>query len=676
MRWKYFVPTVIIITVILLFNILFLDFFLKKALISSGEAIFKAKVEVGSLKTSFKGLSINIKGLAVASGSDEWKNMFEVDRIGFGLRLTPLLSKKFIIEELAVEGVKWGTARAVSGALPPKKIEKLIAKEKKDDGNSITGKLFGAIQDKAKNEIKALPAAAAIKDARQQANSIKFDTAINVNDLESVKEIEVMKAETSAKFAQYDTRIKDLKLDDKIKLVSTALEEAKSIKVQGLQDVEPAKQKLDKLNAAKSDMDKSIAEVNALQSQLSADLGNEKDMLARINQLREKDYQMMADKFKLPNFSMGNISQSIFGPEWIGRVNNAIYYMHLARKYMPNRKPNVKKMVKQSRMKGMDVSFVKNDNPPDFLISRITLSGTTGGAGKTAEPMDFMGTVADITSDPVLLGRPTVALIDGKKGAQALNIKGILDHTLEIPKDSVSIAYSGIDVKAFGMPKSDYLPDFSKGQAKMVGTLVMKGDEVDCALVTTFSGLAYTLSDADKNDEFRKSLADMWAGINSFDVKTSITGKPDGLKISVTSNIDSMLSDRFKKITGEKLAQAQAKMRAQIDKLTNDKKNEVMGQYTAKKDEVQKQLTDKQKELQSQLDALKNQLSSKQDAMKNAGETEKQKLQDAADAEKKKLQDAADAEKAKAQAAADAEKKKQEDELKKQAEDKIKNMFK
>lgn len=687
MRWKYFLPTVIITAVIVIFNIFFLDFFLKSAIVSSGEAIFKAKVEVGSLKTRFSDLSINIRGLAVASSGDEWKNMLEVDRIGFGIKPAPLLSMKFIIEELAVEGVRWGTARKTSGALPPKKLEKILAKEKKQDADSLTGKLFSAIQEKAKSEIKGLPAASSIKEAQQQVKSVKFDTSININDLQSVKEMEAMKTETAAKFAQYDAQIKDLKIDDKIALVSGALEEAKSIKLESLQDVEPAKQKLEKLTQSKTDIEKSMAEINALQSKLSADLGSEKDMLDRINKLREQDYQMLADKFKLPTFSMGNISEALFGPEWIGRVNSAIYYMHVARKYMPARGKSAKKIAKPSRSKGTNVSFPKADNPPDFLISRVILSGSTGGEGKAGDPMDFKGTVADITSDPAMLGRPTVALIDGKKGAQSLNIKGVLDHTKEIAEDTVSITYSGIDVKAFGLPKSDFLPDFSKGQAKVAGTLRMIGDEVDCSLVTTFSGLAYTISDEDKKDEFKKSLADMWAGISSFDVKTVIAGKPDGLKISVTSNVDSILSDRFKKITGEKLAEAQAKLKAEIDKLTNDKKNELMAQYTAKKDEAQKQLTDKQKELQSKIDELKSQLNAKQDAAKNAADiekkkaeealnAEKKKAEDAAAAEKKKLDDAAAAEKRKQEEAAAAEKKKQEDELKKQAEDKLKNMFK
>ncbi|MFH1369529.1 MAG: TIGR03545 family protein [Elusimicrobiota bacterium] len=676
MRWKYFVPTVVITAVIIIFNVVFLDSFIKHGLISAGEAIFKAKVEVGSLKTKFSNLSITIKGLAVGSSGDEWKNLIEIDRIAFALKPVPLLSKKFIIEELAVEGVKWGTKRAASGALPPKKLKKIIEKEKKQDENSLTAKLFKSIQDKTKNEIKNLPAADSFKDMSSQIKNIKFDTAINVNDLESVKEMEAMKTELAGKAAQYDSRIKELNIDNKISMVNAAVEEAKSIKIGSLQDVEPAKKKIEALNQSKTGLDKSINEINALKAQMDADIGSEQDMLARINALKDKDYQMLASKFNIPSFSFGNISQSLFGPEWIGRVNQAVYYLHVARKYMPSGGKQKKKVIKPSRMKGMDVSFPKEDNPPDFLIQKISLTGTTGGAGKEGEPLDFKGTVADITSDPALLGRPTVALIDGKQGAKDMKIKGMLDHTGEIAEDTLTISYSGMDPKSFGLPSSEYFPAFDKGRGKMTGNLTLKGDEMDCYIITSLEGLKYTIPEEKKNDETAKMIAGMWDGITSFDVKMAVTGAPGNLKISISSTLDSILSERFKKIAGDKVAEFQNKAKAEIDKLTNDKKNEVMGQYTAQKDAAQKQLGDKQKELQTQLDALKSQLSSKQDAAKNQGDAEKKKAQEALDAEKKKAEDAAAAEKKKAEEAAAAEKKKKEEELKKQAEDKLKDMFK
>lgn len=668
MRWKYFVPTVVITAAIIIFNLLFLDMFLKMALVSTGESIFKAKVEVGSLKTKFSNLSLNITGLKIASSSDPWKNMFEVGRVNFGVRPGPLFSMKFIIENLSVEDVKWGTKRETSGALPPKKIEKIIAKEKKADKNSLTAKLMDSITAKAKSEFKALPPAGELKSAQSQLKDLSSIKNVSVNDLESVKAMDAMKAEMNAKFSQYDSDIKNLKTDEKITLANNALNDIKSIKISGVQDIEPARQKLEKIQASTADLQKAVSDIQALKSKLDTDIGSDKDMLAKISELKDKDYKALADKYKLPSFEFGNISQALFGPVWIGRVNSAVYYMSLARKYMPPRKKTDTKVVAQ-RMKGRDVYFPKYDNPPAFLIKQALLTGTSGGPGKAGQPMDFKGKITDITSDPVMLGRPTVGTIEGAQGKQALNLKAVLDHTKEIPEDSVTINYSGLDVSSFGLPKSDYMPEWDKGQAKVTGSIKLIGDGVDAYINTVMTGLSYTPPKSAGNEDVQQMLKDMWAGINTIEVKIALSGTMSNLKMSVSSSIDKVLGDRMQKLMGAKVAEYQAKLKAQIDALTNGKKDEVMGQFNSKKAEYQKQLTDKQTELQSKLDAVKQQIADKQKAATGQVDAEKKKAEDAAKA-------AADAEKAKAQAAADAEKKKQEEELKKQAQDKLKDMFK
>jgi hypothetical protein len=223
-------------------------------------------------------------------------------------------------------------------------------------------------------------------------------------------------------------------------------------------------------------------------------------------------------------------------------------------------------------------------------------------------------------------------------------------------------------VKSFGLPSSDYLPEWDKGQAKISGLIKLTGENLDASINTVMTGLSYAPPKS-AGDEVQKALTDMWAGINTIEVKVALSGTTGNIKMSVTSNIDGILSDRLKKITGEKIAEYQAKLKAQIEALTTGKQKELMGQFDAKKAEYQKQLTDKQAELQSKADEIKKQIEDKKNAAQGQVDAEKKKAQDAAQA-------AVDAEKAKAQAAADAEKKKQEDQLKQQAQDKLKNMFK
>ena len=152
MRWKYFVPTVVITVLIVFFSIFFLDNVLKSAVITGGEMAFGAKVEVLSLKTTFKNLSIDIKGLKAANKDSVFTNLFEIDDIRFAVRPVPLLSMKLIVNEMSVEGVKWGTKRETSGALPPKKLAKYDKQQKKENKDSIFSKLSSKLAEKGKSE--------------------------------------------------------------------------------------------------------------------------------------------------------------------------------------------------------------------------------------------------------------------------------------------------------------------------------------------------------------------------------------------------------------------------------------------------------------------------------------------------------------------------------------------
>ncbi|MFN3966148.1 MAG: hypothetical protein ACK4JE_00400, partial [Endomicrobiia bacterium] len=110
-RWKAVIPLLVFIAGTTIFCVFFLDTIIKNTFISIGESIFSAKVEIAKLKTKFKNMSIEIKGIQVADKSDPWKNLFEIDSVKFGIQPIPLLSKKVIIDEMSVEGIKWSTKR-------------------------------------------------------------------------------------------------------------------------------------------------------------------------------------------------------------------------------------------------------------------------------------------------------------------------------------------------------------------------------------------------------------------------------------------------------------------------------------------------------------------------------------------------------------------------------------
>ncbi|MBN1621204.1 MAG: TIGR03545 family protein [Endomicrobiales bacterium] len=677
MRWKFVVPLLAIIVIITLFNILFLDSFVRKGIILGGEMAFGAKVEVKDVKTRITNLSIDVKSIKVANKNDPWKNLFEIGDMRFSLKFVPLLSRKLIIDEMAVEGIKLGTTRKTSGALSPKKLAKIEEKKKEQavtteqqEEDSFSSKMMGKINEKATTEIKTLPALDKIKNAEKEIKNMSADKLVSASDLESLKEMDSIKNDINEKYSKYGKELSQLNIDQKLKDASNMLTDVKSTKIGSVDDFKNAKNKLENLDSAKIELEKELDNLKTLKSQMQKDLDVSKEITAKLKDFKEKDFQNISRKLKLPEVSFQNIAEPLFGPIWLNRVNSVMHYLVLARKYMPpKKKDGDKKVVKKSRMGGIDVSFPKEDNPPDFLISKVLLTGETNPENAD-KSIIFDGNVTDITSDPGLLGRPTKIALEGTKMSKRLDVSGTLDHVNEVPVDSISIVYRGLTVQELGIPTSDYLPSMEKSNAKIDSTFTLRGDEIDCIFDLNISDIKLS---GEVKDELVKEL---WEGITNISVQAKLYGTTNGLNMVISSNLDNILSKRLKELVGKKLSDLQNRIRAEIDNLTNAKKNELMNEANSKKQELQGKFTSKQNELQGKIDSIKSEADKKENEMRDKVEAEKKRVQE--DLEKKKRETEAQVNKMKEeeQRKLEEQKNKEEEKQKKQVEDKIQNLFK
>lgn len=616
MRWKVVIPLAVVVSLIVVFNVFFLDPLLKRGLVKTGEMIFGARVEIDSLRTKLRNLSVSIKGLRVANKNDPWKNLFEVSEIKFALKPIPLLSKKFIIEEMSIEGIITDTPRKTSGLLPPKRIAK-IEKRKKKEG--LVSKFYERLKTAAKSEIAALPALSTIKSYEKELKDISVDRVIKLDELETLKGLTAIREDYTQKFSHYELKLGELKLNERFKRFENTIQLASKVEIKDIKDIENTKGVINELNRSREELEKTHLEIKQLTDKISYDFGSQKDLLNRIDELKEKDYRALAEKIKLPSITFGNISEALFGRVWIERVNSVIYYINLARKYMPSRKKD-EKIIKK-RLKGRDISFPRKDLPPDFLIKKISLSGSISGS----EPLNFSGEATNITSDPVLIGQPTIIEIKGSKGNRTLFFLANFDHTQPIPHNSIKISYSGFKTTSLKIPSSEYLPSFEKSISKLSGEFVMKGDLLDCGINLAMDNIS---TPDTRDDEVGRVIKSLWTGINNIFVEAKISGTTEDFKISVTSNIEKIFSERLRVLLGEKIAEIQKKIKTEIDRLTNETKNEVLKEFNFKKETTQKQYTDKQDEVLAKIEHIKAKSKELENLIKEHTEKEKRKAEE------------------------------------------------
>lgn len=134
-RWQGLVAFLGVTISICLILFLVVDTIVKRVIENSGTKIVGAKVELEKADMSLFPAGLTLFGLQVTDPEEPMKNAVEIGRIAGTLDSLQLLRRKVIVNEMSVEGVRFGTQRIRSGAIS-KKTEKDGKDEKK---NSIPG---------------------------------------------------------------------------------------------------------------------------------------------------------------------------------------------------------------------------------------------------------------------------------------------------------------------------------------------------------------------------------------------------------------------------------------------------------------------------------------------------------------------------------------------------------
>ncbi len=628
-RWKAVIPLVIFIVCLTILCTFFLDNIIKNTIISIGESIFSAKVEISSLKTKFKNMSIEINGLCVADKSDPWKNLFEVDKTKFAIKPIPLLSKKVIIDEMSIEGIRWATKRKTFGGLPPKKIKK-IEKKKKKEQETFVSKLMVSLQEKAKKEVDKLPVVKDAKTLEKELKEIDINKLITETEFESKKLIESLKQESSQKYENYKNEIQNLNIEQQTKLVKSLIDDISSIKIENLDDIKKAQGKIALINEKKKELEITLEKLKKLKTSIESDFIETKDISKKIESAIERDYKNILDKVKLPELTKANISKALFGDLWLNRVNTALYYINLVRKYFPPRKKEEKKTVKQ-RAKGMDIVFHKENVLPRLWIKKISISGTTGGEGKDNENAVLVsGIVSDVTSDPVVLNRPTVAKIEGKKLTRQYIIKAIFDHTKEIPVDKIMLNIKGLGIEELKIPESKNIPKIEDGKLNLESEFTLKGDELDCKMKLLIENIKFSKANVEKEekDELKKIIDEIFQSIDKIFLVAKLYGKIDSLTTELNSNLDDIIINKLKAIYGQKVQEFRAKIKSAIDENITKPKEKFLKEYSEKKEELAKLFDSKKSEIDEKKSQIEKKTKEKNDEINKIIEKEKKKKEE------------------------------------------------
>jgi len=486
--------------------------------------ILQTQIEVESVGTSLPTQSAGFKNLAVANADNLMENMIEIDSVSFSVDAGKAVSRKLVIDEMSVEGIRLNQKR------------KFPAKAYRAPGAAMDGTTPG----KEKEGVGKGPFSfGKILSPKSPEEILKSE---NLETLEAAKkakqEIEELKVKWKKKL---ETELSTKALEDTRKKI-----EALQGKTKGPADIAGIATAVQDLKAVQETIQGNLDRVKNLKEEIKADTQRVKQLIAELKDMPQKDFDRLKKKYSLDLKGGSNILASMLAPEIKEKLDTFWKYYEMVSPYLNKESGAKPKEDEQEYVRGEGV-FVTFKEPvpfPDFLIRHARLS------------LDLLGTkiageLNDFSDNQRVYGKPAVlnfsSVQDENFDSFALTAK--LDRTQAFSNDSIDL-----NVKSLKLDNREVGggAEIEKGFANIQGALKIENEKnMSFDIQADLNGLALKLPDQQGNEIF-KVVADTLASTEKFYIKISIDGSRDNYDVSIDSDLDRIISKAIKgAVTGK-----------------------------------------------------------------------------------------------------------------------------
>ncbi len=635
-RWNAIIPFIIICAVIYAYFFFFFDTHVRKAMEWGAYKGMGVEVNIREFKSSFINGNVKISKIEVTDAKQPEFNSIELGDIRFDVNWDALLRLKFVVQEIAVEGVQFMSKRASPGRVAPP--------TKESNKPSFTQQL----QEKAINKFDKDNEANVLSDVSQFLKSGNFDAQIKnlEGQMASKKMLEDMNAKWAQKKTTWDANIKALPTGAELNSLRDRFGKVKTSNFKTPQELESSLKEIDTLV---KEIDSKNKQVNDVKAQLDADLkGLDQDYKSLDLQIK-KDIDTLKSRFKIPKIDAASFAKALF-MDYLKPITAKVdRYRDMAEKYLP---PKYARMVRgdktaekdeeailpHPRDEGFTYEFPIKTGYPLFWIQKIRVSSTSNAQ---VDYGDFKGIISDVSSNQRQTGKPTTADIKGD--FKSKNVTGISAFAELNNTDDEPIVKFNLGVGSYMLQNLELMKS-KDGQIKIPSsnTALEASGEIkgfkhyDMRFRNQFNNVAFNVTTADKlvNDILSQTLS----AVNKFDLEASARGPLSDLAIDIRSSLGADLQRSFENLLKNKIAEANkqlqesinaeiGKLRGQLDAQTAVIKNQAQGEIN----KVQAQLNDQKKLADDKINAAKK------DAENQAKGKVEQEAQKAIEDAKKRL---------------------------------------
>lgn len=581
-RWKFVLPAGILVAAIAVFFVLFFDPIVERAIEKVASRVNGAKVEIDGLKTKFFKGRVDVARLQVTDRESPMRNVVETGALAFQLDPSEAARMRFIVNDAALHGLRFNTERASSGAMPR------LERKAEDDGPP------GPAEKLAKKYAGRFKVSLAGVSAEAKKR-IEFDP----KETEVVKRSEALQARAEAMPEEWETRVDNLKAEERLDRIEADLESIKKTPTDGAEAFTAIPQAIKKLGQVKADINKLRDDVSATRKSVVSDVRSFRQGILSLNAARSADVENLMSRFNLDFADPKNLMESVIGPVVLDRFRTVLKYVEIARKHMPSKKEKAS-VAQRPRADGTDVMFPTPAAPPRFWLRKAALDGSY-------QDIAAEGVMSDLTTDPARAGRPFKLSLSGQKAAQRYSLQATLDHVTDVPRDSFVMKAGGIDVASVTGASAEMMTGGS-ATAEIAFSVVgdgglgggfrvgMKGVKLDrTAFLKQFE-----LSPDDEafKVRFADSLLRSIESLPEIVVDAQLYGNWSDPSLRIGSNLTSAFAGVVKSSVGNLVKDQRAELEARLEKITAQEK----AKLNAQAEKLEGKLNERIRAIESRVD--------------------------------------------------------------------------
>ncbi len=528
-RWPGVIAFAVVTVLLAAVWWLLVDGMIECAIERAGTQAVGAKVELAAADLTLIPLGLTLTGLQVTDPDAPMTNAVEISRISFLMDGLNLLRRKIIINEMTVDGVRFGTPRKTSGA---------IGKQEP-----------GIVQTAARTKF-VLPSAQ-IPDVKE---------ILAKEELQSLKLAESLRADIQAEQDRWKQQLAELPNKAKFDDYKQRLDKVKSAGKGGLGGIVSG---AGEAAAIQKDISQDLDKITTAKKTFEDNLAQLRKRLDEATRAPEEDLRRIRDKYALSPQGLANMSSALIEGPLGDKIQKALGWYAKLQPYLQSNgeRKGTAEVVKPLRGKGVDVRFKERAPLPDFLI-RTAKIGLDISAGLVS------GTIRNITPEQHVVGTPMTFTFSGEKlsGLESLALNGEIDRVDPAkPHDAAALKVRGYHLTDLTLSDGGTLPvSVNEARTDLDLKAGLRGEALDADLAATLQSVRITTGARPDAGAVAKAVASALSDVKGLHLKADVTGTIKQYDVRVSSDLDQVLKQALGKQMQEQVNKFEGQLRTAI----------------------------------------------------------------------------------------------------------------